>query len=578
MKNEIAPHGCQIRHALATSRSSFLMTAFFSCLINILMLAGPLYMLQIYDRVLASQSMPTLIALSLLITLLFLTMGLLDLVRSRILVRVGIRLDRDMGGPIFEALMRYGAHNASLRTDQPIRDLSKLRQFLTGQGPFAIFDAPWAPFYIIVVFLLDWVLGLVALGGSLAILTLAILNEMTTRHSVAQTAAAQIQSNAFVSASLRNIEAVKAMGMLPAIGNRWKAFHLNDLSNQVTSSDRSGFFSISTKSLRLFLQSAMLGTGAVLAIQNIITPGAMIAASILMGRALQPVEQAVSNWRNFQTTREAFGRLSRLLELQPEKTDRIELPSLSGRLTVESLSAGPPGVEKPFIRNVVFSLDKGQSLGIIGPSASGKSTLARVLVGIWPAIEGSVRIDDANILQLTDEATNREIGFLPQAVELFAGSVAENISRFDPAPNDSAVIKAAQLAGAHQMILRLPNGYETEIGESGLFLSAGQRQRIALARALYNDPVFVVLDEPNANLDADGDAALIAAMKQLKARGTTVVVISHRPGAISAMDSVLMMSDGKAVAFGPRVEVLGKVLLHPGADRQNTPNNDVAAR
>ncbi len=562
MSGDIGQTDGQIKRVLSTFRSSFVLVGLFSCLINVLMLGGPLYMLQIYDRVLTSRSVPTLVALSCLIAALYAAMGIFDFVRSRLLVRIGTRLERDMGASTFDALMWHALRSPTIKTDQPVRDLSALRQFLTSQGPFALFDAPWAPVYLAVIFMLHWILGTVALVGMLAIAILAVFNQIATRAAQERAGRTQIRCNTLAATSIRNTEVAHAMGMLPAIRDRWLALKQGDLSSQLLASDRTGAFSVSSKTLRLFLQSAILGVGAALAIENIVSAGVMIAASILLGRALQPLEQLVGNWRNFQTARSAYDRLNDLLEFVPETKNRIELPAFRGQLDVENVSGGPPGAKRPFLQNISFSLKPGDALGLIGPSASGKSTLGRLLVGVWPASEGTARIDGADIAQISPATAHAEVGYLPQSVELFDGTVAENIARFVKDAQDDQVVKAAQMAGCHDLILRLPDGYETEIGESGCFLSAGQRQRVGLARALYNDPSLIVLDEPNANLDSDGDGALNSAIRQLKRNRQTLVIISHRPSAISEVDHILTLDNGKVAAFGPKKNVLEKVLAN----------------
>ena len=548
-----------LSEALAASRNLFVAVGFFSLFVNLLMLTGPLYMLQIYDRVLASRSVPTLVALTVLICVLFLALGLLEWIRSRLLGRIGQRLDRHLNAKTFDALMRSGLRRPGDRNDQPLRDLASLRQFLTSPGPLAVFDAPWTPVFLAVVFMMHWTLGLIALAGALLLLGIAVANEVRTRYLHREASEASILSNRLASAGLRNVEVVEAMGMAPELSRRWSAAYDQAARAQARAADRASTFTASTKTLRLFLQSAILGAGALLAINQIITPGMMIAASIIMGRALAPIDQVVGQWRSFVSARTARARLKGLLADNPPPAAQMSLPKAGGSVQVENLCAGPPGARKPVIKDISFALKRGETLGIIGPSAAGKSTLARALVGVWPATSGTVRLDGVDIATWDREELGPQIGYLPQDVELFAGAVSANIARFHEDADPTAIVDAARAAGVHDMILRLPAGYNTEIGEGGSHLSAGQRQRIALARALYGEPVLVVLDEPNSNLDAAGDEALSQAILTMKQQGRTVIVIAHRPSAIAAVEKLLMLDGGEARIFGPKEEVLARV-------------------
>ncbi len=498
----------EVRAALAKSRGAFFMTGVFSFFINLLMLTAPLYMLQIYDRVLASRSEPTLIVLTVLAGGLLLVMGGLDLIRSRVLVRVGVKMDALLNARVFSAVFAQALRGGRGQRAQALRDLDSLRQFLTGPGPFAFFDAPWAPLYLLVVFLFHPILGFIALGGAIVLFTMALINELVTRRPLQAANAQAIAANGFAEASLRNAEVLGALGMLPAIRKRWTDQHCEGLALQAKASDRAATLTSWSKAIRIALQVAILGAGAALAIQQIITPGVMIAASILMGRALAPVEQAIGQWRHFVGARQAYRRLSELLRAIPEGAERLTLPKPEGRLSVEQLVAAPPGSKKPVLRGVSFKLEPGEALGVIGPSASGKSTLARNLVGVWAPQSGAVRLDGAEVQGWDAEQLGPYLGYLPQDVELFAGNVAENISRFSAEASPDAVVAAARAAGVHEMILQLDQGYDSEIGEQGSVLSGGQRQRVALARALYGEPALVVLDEPNASLDAAGDEAM----------------------------------------------------------------------
>ena len=552
--------------AIAACRGAFVMTGVFSFFINVLMLTAPLYMLQIYDRVLTSRSDATLIALTLLAGGLLLVMGLLELVRSRILVRVGVQLDEKLNPAIFSAVFARMVRGFRTERTQALRDMDTVRQFLTGTGPFAIFDAPWAPFYVGVVFLFHPILGFIALGGAAFLFILALLSELLTRNPL-QTAGVEVAAGyALADASLRNAEPLEAMGMLEGLQRRWAARHGRGLALQSRASDRAGALTATSKVVRMLLQVGILGAGAALAIRQEITPGVMIAASILMGRALAPVEQAVGSWRQFVAARTGYRRIRSLFDQCPKAVDRLQLPEAQGRLSVETIVAAPPGGKAPVLKGISFTLSAGEALGVIGPSAAGKSTLARVLVGVWPVASGAVRLDDAELQHWDRDALGPQIGYLPQDIELFNGSVAENISRFYADPSDDAIVAAAQLAGVHEMVLGFPNGYETQIGDDGGFLSGGQRQRVGLARALYGEPALVVLDEPNSNLDNAGDVALMKAITSLKRRGATVIVMAHRPSAIAAVDKILMLSGGRVAAFGPKDEVLSKVTqLTPAA-------------
>ena len=551
-----------VNAALRACRGAFVMTGAFSFFINLLMLTAPLYMLQVYDRVLSSRSESTLIALTVLAGAMLLVMGMLELVRSRILVRIGSRLDRDLNPRVFSAVFERSVRGFRGERVQALRDLDGLRQFLTGPGPFALFDAPWVPLYLGVVILFHPILGLVAATGALVLLVLGVLNEVLTRKVLQESNTQVVTAYAFAEASLRNAEVLKAMGMLNGIQRRWIDRHAQGLALQARASDRAGVLMACSKATRMFLQVAILGAGAMLAIHQVITPGVMIAASILMGRALAPVEQAIGSWRHFVGARFAYRRLQALLVETPSPAARLKLPRPEGHLSVENVVAVPPGTARPALKGISFALAAGEALGVIGPSAAGKTTLARLLVGVWSPYAGAVRLDGAELRNWDPADLGAHIGYLPQDVDLFAGTVAENISRFYADPDPDEIVWAAQLAGAHEMILRLPDGYDTEIGDNGSFLSGGQRQRIALARALFGSPPLVVLDEPNSNLDAAGDQALTEAVLKLKRQRTTVVVVAHRPSAIAAVDKLLMLRDGKAEAFGPKDEILARVTRH----------------
>ncbi|MBL8689879.1 MAG: type I secretion system permease/ATPase [Rhodospirillaceae bacterium] len=545
MKNEI-------RRALSTCRGAFAATALFSFAINMLLFVSPIYMLQVYDRVLPSRSETTLVMLSMLVAGLLMAIGVLEWIRTQILVRVGVRIDQMLNRRILSAVFHInGGGNANA-----IRDFDIVREFFTGSGFLAFLDAPWAPVFIAVCFIMHPWLGILALGGSIVLLCLAVATELVSRKPLAEATREGIAASSFVESSLRSSEAVHAMGMMPGIIDRWLERRDRVLAAQARASDRAGFLMSATKFVRMLLQSAILGLGAYLAILNVITPGAMIAASIIMARALAPVEMAVGQWRQFINARAAYGRLKRLLESVPHVAQPMRLPKPRGALEVGHVLAAPPGSRVAVLRGVSFSLQPGEALGVIGPSAAGKSTLARTLVGVWPIASGKVRIDSGDIQNWSREQLGPHIGYLPQDVSLFDGTIAENIARFGPIDPD-AVVAAAQQAGVHDMILRLPDGYETQIG--GGVLSGGQRQRIGLARALYGDPVLVVLDEPNSNLDTSGEQALLEAMTRLRQRGATVIVITHRMNVLAAVAKILVLKDGLVDSFGPRDQILAAV-------------------
>ncbi len=569
-------HG-ELSHAFNACRSAFMFTGLFSFFINLLMLTGPLFMLQVYDRVLTSRSIPTLIALTVLVICLYLFMALLEFVRSRLLVRVGRRLDEQLSGRVFEAIISHALRRTPHVGSQPARDLDTLRQFVAGPGPFAFFDAPWTPVYIAVIFLLHTWLGIFAVVGGTILFIFALLNEMLTRTPSARANQSAIAAHTMTEESRRNAESIGAMGMTNAMRDRWLAQHNAALDDNTHASDRAGTITAMSKATRLMMQSGILGLGAYLAVLQEITPGTMIAASIILSRALNPIEQAITQWRGFIAARKANGRIKTVLAAAPAEEPPMDLPQPEGRFAAENLIVTAPGLDKPLLQGLNFQLEPGEAVGVLGPSGAGKSTLSRALVGVWPILKGTVRLDGASLDQWNPEQLGKAVGYLPQDVELFSGTVAENISRFSADPDAEAVVKAAKLADVHEMILRLPEGYSTRIGEGGSALSAGQRQRVGLARALYGDPKVVVLDEPNANLDSDGEAAVIHAIQALKAAGTTVVVVAHRPSAIHAVDKILFIREGRQLAFGPRDEILAKILKSPAGGPQQMGTANVAA-
>lgn len=552
--------------ALRSCRKAFVGVGVFSGVINLLMLTGPFFMLQVYDRVLASRSLPTLTVLLILVVMLYAIQGVLDFIRTRILSRVGERLDRRLRGLAFDASTTMAMRGRKGGDgQQPVRDLDQLRQFLGSQGPVAIFDLPWMPLYIAVAFLFHFWLGVLSLAGALVLCVFALLTELATRGPSKVAVQKGAQRNAMTESVRRNIETVTVMGMTPAVKQRWSKAHGDYLESTRAAGDAAGGLAAASKSFRLFLQSFLLAAGAFLAIQQEISPGAIIAVSIISSRALAPIELSISNWKGFVAARQAYRRLSEMAVFFPQGQERLQLPAPERGLEVTNLIVAPPGVQKPTLAGVNFALAAGDGLGVIGPSGSGKSTLARALVGAWPGNPGGIRLDGAALDQWLPQDLGRSIGYLPQDIELFEGTVAENISRFNPDWTSEEVVAAAQKAGVHDLIVRLPDGYDTRLGDGGLSLSAGQRQRIALARALYGRPFLVVLDEPNSNLDAEGDAALTGAIRAARQDGSIVVVVAHRPSALAAVDRILVLAEGRQQSFGPKEEVLGRVLKHPVA-------------
>jgi ATP-binding cassette subfamily C protein len=554
------PASSELATALGACRRAFLAIALFSGMSNLLMLSGALFMLEVYDRVLPSRSVPTLVALLILVAGLYAAQGVIDMIRSRILVRIGSSLDEAMSLRVYDAIvrlpLRIGAKGDGV---QPIRDLDAVRGFLSGLGPIAFFDLPWMPVYLAICFLFHTYIGLTALFGALILITLAVVTEVRTRHPTRSATQFAVARNTLLEASRRNAEAITAMGMTGRIAKRWGELNHNYVAASGRASDVGGGLGAMSKVLRLLLQSAILAVGAWLVINQQSTAGIIIAGSILGARALAPVDLAIANWRSFVGARQSWQRLSRLLGHLPPLEPPMPLKPPAHTLVVQNGAVCPPGQQKLVCQDVNFTLAAGKAIGVIGPTASGKSSLARMLVGVWTPMRGTVRLDGATLDQWSPELLGRHIGYVPQDVELFNGTVAQNISRFDDPPDPDAVIAAAHAAGVHELIINLPEGYETSVGDHGSALSAGQAQRIALARALYRDPFLVVLDEPNSNLDAEGDEALTRAILGLRARGAITVVIAHRPSAIAGVDYILIMAKGRQQQFGPKEEVLTRL-------------------
>ena len=545
----------ELKDLIWSMRRIFFVAAAFSCVINVLMLAPSLYMMQVYDRVLTSQNEMTLLVITLLILGIFSLLGGLEWIRGQLLVRSSAQLDSKLADRVFTASFDARLQGRGLSPGQALADLAGLRQFLAGSGIIAFFDLPWIPVYLVVITLLHPMLGLFALVGGLFLLALTWLTERATQRPLSAANVAAIQAGNFANANLKNAEVIEGMGMLPGIRARWFNKHHAGLMQQQTASDRASVIGAFTRFVRLAQQSLVLGLGALLVIEGELSSGGMIAASILMGRVLAPVEQVIGAWKSLIAARASYERLQKMLASFPIRPPRMSLPSPTGHVRLENLLAQAPGSQRPILRIALAEMGRGEIVGVIGPSASGKSTLARVLMGIWPLAGGVVRLDGADIATWDRETLGPFVGYLPQDVELFEGTIAENIARFGSVVSEK-VVKAAEQAGIHDMILRFPNGYDTPVGPDGEFLSGGQRQRIALARALYGEPIFVVLDEPNSSLDDAGEKALLRAVADLKARSATVVLISHRTSIIGVVDKLMVLKDGMIHAYGPRTEVL----------------------
>jgi ATP-binding cassette subfamily C exporter for protease/lipase len=515
-------------------------------------------MLQVYDRVLQSRNEITLLMLTLMMLGAYGLMGALELIRSFVLVRVGARFDMTLNKRVYTAAFEQNLKQAGGNAGQSLQDLTTLRQFLTGNALFAFFDAPWFPVYLIVIFMFEPSLGFFALGGTVVLVALAYINERVTKAPLTEANTMAIASSTLATNNLRNAEVIESMGMLPNLMQRWFKMHGLFLRLQAEASEKAGKIAAVTKFVQVSLQSLVLGFGALLVLENKITAGMMIAASILLGRTLAPVQQVIGVWKSWSSTRSAFDRISALLEQNPARTAGMQLPKPLGQLSVEGVHAAPPGVRSPIVKGVSFAIQPGDVLGVIGPSGSGKSTLARLLVGVWPSMAGKVRLDGADIYAWNKDELGPHLGYLPQDIELFSGTVAENIARFGEIDSDK-VVQAAKRAGVHDMILHLPEGYDSKLGEGGAGLSGGQKQRLGLARAMYGDPSLIVLDEPNSNLDDLGEQALVNAVLDLRQRGKTIVLITHRPSAIGVTTKLLVMNDGGVQMFGPTKDVVAAI-------------------
>ena len=555
MKNRLQKPRNEIELVLLKFKKTFFTVGVFSAITNLLMLVPSIYMLQVYDRVLASANEVTLGMLTLMMLGAYALLSALELIRSFVLVRVGAAFDMELNKRIYSASFEQNLKRAGGNAGQALSDLTTIRQFLTGNGVFAFFDAPWFPVYLIVIFFFEPALGWFALGGTALLVLLAYVNERVSKKPLMEANSMAIAANTHATNNLRNAEVIESMGMLPNLMANWFKLHGKFLHLQAEASEKAGIVSALTKFVQISLQSLVLGYGALLVIEGKMTAGMMIAASILVGRALAPVQQLIGVWKTFSSTRSAYERLVALLEANPKRAIGMSLPKPQGSLAVEGVSAAPPGSTIAVLKGLNFSIGAGEVLGVIGPSGSGKSTLARLLVGVWPAQVGKVRLDGADIYQWNKAELGPHIGYVPQDIELFAGTVSENIARFGDIDSEQVVI-AAQRAGVHEMILHMPQGYDTPLGDGGAGLSGGQRQRLGLARAMYGDPSILVLDEPNSNLDDVGEAALVNAIQDLRRRGKTIVLITHRTSVIGITNKLLLLREGVGEMFGPTDQVL----------------------
>jgi ATP-binding cassette subfamily C protein len=565
-----------LSRGIRIARPAFATAIFFSFFINILAFVGPLYMLQIYDRVLSSRNVSTLVFLTLIAGFLLLVYAGLEKIRSAVLVRAGLLFDSKTRSDLFESVLLGSLKQPNFSHHTVLRELDVIREFLTGAGLISFCDAPWVPIFVAGCFILHPWYGWIAVVGALLIFSFAVANEFLTRTQLKGASKSAGEAGAFAAATFRNVEVLHAMGMWRPLRERWMQRQNVTLTLQAVASDRAGVLLTATKFLRAFLQVAILGTGAYLSINQESTPGAMIAASIIMGRALAPVELIVSQWKTFLSARSAYDRITELLRIIPARQTRMKLPDPEGHLAVQNIVVAPPGTQRPVLAGVSFDLPAGSALGLIGPSAAGKSSLARAIVGVWPVVNGTIRIDGAELQHWDNEQLGRHIGYLPQDVELFSGTVAENIARFQTV-DEQSIIAAAQMAGVHNMVQTMPEGYNTQIGDGGQSLSGGQRQRIGLARALYRMPTIVILDEPNASLDAEGESALLGALQSLKAANRTVILITHKTNILAMVDKILILNQGQMTAFGDRDEIFSKLLAPRAVASQTDPSTSLPA-
>lgn len=552
-------HENNLQVALKACKGSFLSVGFFSLFVNALMLAPTFYMIQVSGRVVPSSSTSTLIMLTLILTIMMLTLGSLEWVRSRIMVRVSNRLDvllsRDVYRASFKKALSTGGMDASA---QSLNDLTSLRQFLTGNGLFAFFDAPWLPIYTAVMFLFHPWFGWMTVGSAVVLVTLAYFNHRYTGKALTEANQQNVRATLQTTKNLRNAEVIESMGMLDTLMARWAVYQRRVLVLQSQASDKGGIITSISKTFRTWAQSIMLALGAYLVITHEINPGLLMAGSLLLGRALSPIDQMIGSWKGFVAARVQYGRLNDTLEKLNAEPQRMALPDPEGHIQVENLVIAPPGAKAAVIRNMSFVTPAGSIVGIVGPSAAGKSTLARALLGIWPPQHGTVRLDGADIAAWDKQKLGPHLGYLPQDIELFEGTISDNVARFGKVDPEKVVL-AARVAGVHEMILQLPDGYDTVIGSEGINLSGGQRQRIGLARAIYGSPRLIVLDEPNSNLDDVGEKALAVALQKIKETGATVFIISHRPSILSRLDRIMVMNAGTITMYGARDQVIAEL-------------------
>lgn len=560
----------ELRAARSESRKLYWAVGVFSFFANLLMLTGPIYMLNVYDRVLGSRSIETLIALSAIVAFLYGMMGLMDYVRGRVMGRAGARFQSRLDKRVFDAVMQMASRGAAPARNTGLNDLEAVQRVMTSPVLMALFDMPWTPLFLAGIFIFHPWLGMLALGGGVLLILVTLINQWATRRPVSESNSKSARATHIARQLSDDAEMVQAMGMTKAAYTRWMDARQEALGATISSSDLTGTFTAMTKSLRLFLQSAMLGLGAYLVLQNELTAGAMIAGSILLGRALAPVEQAIGQWAMVQRGQQGWASLAELLTVVPVAQPRTALPRPDAVLDVQEATIIPPGQKAAALRMISFTVKPGQAVGVIGPSGAGKTTLARALTGVWPPAGGKIRLGGAALDQYEPEVLGQHIGYLPQRVQLFDGTIKDNIARMMMNADDAQVVAAAKSAAAHEMIVGLPDGYDTIVTAGGGRLSGGQIQRIGLARALFGDPVVVILDEPNSNLDNEGSMALNAAIKTLKAEGRAVLVMAHRPAAIQECDTVLMIEGGLKKAFGPKDEVLGKVVANAKALAQKS--------
>jgi PrtD family type I secretion system ABC transporter len=558
MRSEPTASSSELSGALRACRGHLVAAAVFSLGLNLLYLTVPLYSLQVYDRILPSSSDATLVLMTLAAVVALAVLAALDALRAIILGRAGVRLERTVAVRVLDVTLERSLALGPNERGQSLRDLETVRQSLAGQPMLSLFDLPWIPVYLVALFLIHWTLGAFSLVCGLLLFALALMQDRATRAALERARHASVANYAFTDAGLRNAEVVRGMGMFAEYHQRWERDRLVLVRAQLRASERGAAIASAIKLVRLLAQTLMLGGATFLAIRQMVTPGAIFAAAILLARAIQPVEQVVGAWRSIVAALGAYQRVDRLLAQHPQRIERLELPRPQGRIAVEQTAFVPPGGSKPTLQGVSFTLAPGEALGVIGPTAAGKSTLARLLVGVYPPSSGEVRIDGERAFTWARGSLGRHVGYVPQDVELFPGTVAENIARFGAA-DDEAVVAAARLAGIHELVLAMPLGYATRIGAHGAALSGGQRQLIALARAMFRVPSVVVLDEPNSNLDTAGEEKLLDCLRKLKESGSTVVIISHRAGALNGVDKLLLLQEGRMVGFGPRQEIMSKL-------------------